>query len=103
MIAIKLQRRLGAGAAGAHDGAHAAGRFADQPEAIAADMIHVRIDSGDRRRHGDHRLDGVAALGQDGAAVLDGCGVRRADDAAAVSGGVEIHVVLMPIRLRMAP
>ncbi len=90
-IAIKLPRRFRSGAAGAHDGAHAAGRLADQPEAVAADVVHVRIDRGDRRGHRDHRLDGVAAFGQDGAAVLDGCGMRRADDAAAMSGGVEVH------------
>jgi hypothetical protein len=92
-IAIKLQRRFRAGAARAHDGTHAARRFADQPEAVAADMVHVRIDRGNRGRHRDHRLDGVAAFGQDGAAVLDRGRVRGGDDAAAMAGGVEVHGV----------
>src|SRR5664280_1081128 len=81
------------GAARAHDGAHAAGRFADQPEAVAADMVHVRIDRGDRGGHREHRLDGVAAFGEDDAAVLDRGGMRRTDDAAAMSGAVESHGV----------
>ncbi len=93
-IAIMLDRRFRAGAARAHDGAHAARRLADQPEAVAADMVHVRIDRGDARGHGDHRLDGVAAFGQDRAAVLDGGGMRRADDAAAMSGGVKVHALM---------
>jgi hypothetical protein len=92
-VAIKLQRRLGASAPRAHDGAHAAGGLADQPEAVAADMVHVRIDRGDRRGHRDHRLDGVAAFGQDGAAVLDRGGVRGGDDAAAMAGAVQVHGV----------
>src|SRR5664280_1291907 len=80
-------------AARAHDGAHAAGRFADQPEAVAADMVHVRIDRGDRGGHREHRLDGVAAFGEDDAAVLDRGGMRRTDDAATMSGAVESHGV----------
>ncbi len=40
--------------------------------------IHVRIDGGDRRRHRQHRLDGVAAFRENGAAVLDRLGMRRA-------------------------
>ena len=69
--------------------AHAAVGLADQPEAVAADMIHVRIDRRDRGGHGDHRLDGIAAFGENGAAVLDGGAMRRADDAAAMAGGVQ--------------
>ena len=57
-------------------------------------MVHVRIDRGDARGHGDHRLDGVAAFGQNGAAVLDGGGMRRTDDAAAMSGGVKVHAFM---------
>ncbi len=54
-------------------------------------MVHVRIDGGDARGHGEHRLDGIAAFGEDGAAVLDSGQMRRADDAAAMSGGVQRH------------
>ena len=88
---IKRDCCLGAGAPGAHQRAHAAGRLAEQPKAVAADMVHVRIDGGNRGSHRQHRLDGVAALGEDGAAVLDGGGMRRADDAVAMAGGVEGH------------
>ena len=90
-VAIKPRRCFGAGAAGAHDGAHAARRLADQPEAVAADVVHVRIDRGNRRRHRQHGLDGVAAFGEDGAAVLDRGGMRGGNDAAAVAGGVQVH------------
>jgi hypothetical protein len=34
-------------------------------------VIHVRIDRGDRGGHRQHRLDGVAAFGQNRAAVFD--------------------------------
>ena len=54
-------------------------------------MVHVRIDRGNRGRHGEHRLDGVAAFGEDGAAVLDRGRMRGGDDAAAVAGGVQGH------------
>ena len=90
-VAIKPRCRFRAGGPCPHDGAHAAGGLADQPEAVAADVVHVRIDRGDRGGHREHRLDGVAAFGQDGAAVLDRGGMRRANDAAAMSGGVEVH------------
>src|SRR5690606_21550139 len=91
IVAVEPRRGVGAGAAGSHDGAHAAGTLADQPEAVAAGVVHVRIDGGDGGRHGDHGLDGVAAFGQNGAPVLDGEGMRGADDAAPVAGGVEVH------------
>src|SRR6185437_3787696 len=92
-ITIKPWRRPGAGPSRPHDRAHAARRLADQPEAVAADMVHVRIDGGDGGRHGDHRLDGVAAFGEDGAAVLDRGAMWRADNASAVTGGVEGHAI----------
>src|SRR5450631_2811829 len=90
-IAIKPRRRLGAGAARALDGAHAAGRLADQPEAVAADVVRVRIDRGNPRGHRQHRFDGVAAFGEDGAAVLYRGGMRRTDDAAAMAGAMQVH------------
>ena len=54
-------------------------------------MIHVRIDGGDGGGHGQHRLDGIAAFGQHLPPGFDGRGVRRADDAPAVTGCVQIH------------
>ncbi len=89
--AIKLRRRLGTGGSRAHQCAHAAGRLSDQPEAVAANMVHVRIDGGDARCHGEHRLDGVAPLGKDRAAIFDGGAMRGSDNAAAMSGTVQIH------------
>ena len=90
-VAIEADGGLRAGAARGHQRAHAAVGFADQPETVAADVIHVRIDGGDRRSHGDHGLDGVAAFGEDGTAVFDGDVMRRGDDAAAVAGTMQIH------------
>ena len=54
-------------------------------------MVHVRIDRGDRGRHRQHGLDGIAAFGQNRAAVLDGGRMRRGNDAAAMAGGVQVH------------
>ena len=43
-----------------------------------------------RRRHRDHGFERVAALAQDRAAGLGRGGMRRGDDAAAMSGGVQL-------------
>ena len=51
-------------------------------------MVHVRVNGRDGRGHGQHGFDRIAALGEDGAAGLDGGKVRRADDAAAMAGAV---------------
>jgi hypothetical protein len=40
-------------------------RKTDQPKSIAPDMIHVRVDDGDHRRHRHHGFERIAALGQD--------------------------------------
>jgi len=40
--------------------------------------------------HGHHGFDRVAAFGEDGAAGFDGSRVRRADDAAAMAGAVQV-------------
>ena len=61
-----------------------------EPKAVAAEMVHVRVDRRDRRRHRHHGFDRVAALGEDRAAGFDGGEVRRADDAAAMAGAVQI-------------
>ena len=63
--AVALDRRPCAGEPAGLDGPHAALGFVDQPETVAADAVHVRIDDGDRRGHREHGLDGVAALGDD--------------------------------------
>jgi len=90
-VAIKLAAGIGAGAARGHECAHTSGRLAHQPEAVAADVVHVRIDRGDHRRHRHHGFERVAALGQHRAPGLDGGGMRRADHALAMSGSVEVH------------
>ena len=64
-------------------------RLAHQPEAVAADMIHVRIDGRDRRRHRDHGLDRVAAIGKHLPPGLRRCVMRRRGDAAAMPGGMK--------------
>ena len=53
-------------------------------------MVHVRVDGGDRRGHRHHRFQRVAALGENRAAGLHGAMMRRADDAAAMTGAVQI-------------
>ena len=68
VLAIEFRPRVLAGAARRHQRAHAPRRLAHQPEAVAADAVHVRIDDGDRRRHRDHRLERIAAFGEHGAA-----------------------------------
>ena len=57
-------------------------RGEDQPEAVTADAIHVRVDDGDRRRGGDGGVHGVAATAEDGAAGLGGEPMGRGDHAA---------------------
>jgi hypothetical protein len=100
VVAIKLRPRVAARRAGRHDGAHAAGLLADQPKPVAAEMVHVRVNGGDGRGHGHHGFDRVAAFGEDGAAGFDGGRMRRADDAAAMAGAVQVgHAAAKP-RLR---
>jgi hypothetical protein len=41
-------------------------RTRDQPEAVAADAVHMRIHDSNGRGSGDHRFDCVAAFAQDG-------------------------------------
>ena len=91
VIAIEIDAGTGAGAASAHQSMDAAIRLSHQPETIAADVIHVRVDGRNGGRHGDHGFERVAALGQDRATGLGGGVMRGGDDAAAMSGGVKIH------------
>ena len=95
VFAVKLRPRVLAGAAPSHQRADAARRLAEEPEAVAADTVHVRITHRDRRRHRDHRFERIAALGEHGAPCFGGRAMRRADDAAAMSGGVEVHQILL--------
>ncbi len=92
---LVLAVELGSGACARRttslDRTHAAAPFADQPEPVAADMVHVRVDRRDRRRHGNHGFDRVAALGQDRAPGFRRRMMRRRDDAAAMAGAVQVH------------
>ena len=60
-----------------------------QPEAVAADRVHMRVDDGDRRGHRDHRLDGVAALGENGATGFGREMMGRGDRSRAEDGRVD--------------
>jgi hypothetical protein len=51
----------------------------------------VRIDGCDSGRHCDHGLQRVAVIGEHRASRFDRSFVRRSDDAAAMTGGVEVH------------
>ena len=74
-----------------HDRTQASVWKTDQPKAVAADVSHVRINDGDHRRHRDHRFEGVASLGEDRPAGFHGFMVWRADDAAAMTGSMQLH------------
>ncbi len=91
VLAVELQRRPRTGTAHGDERAHAAGRLADEPDTVAADMVHMRIDHRNGRCHCDHGLDGVAALGKRHAPGFDGRLVRGADDPLAMPAGVQIH------------
>ena len=81
-LPIAFAGGAGAGRPAGFDVSDAAARLVDQPEAVAADGVHVGVDDGDRGGHADHRLDGVAAGGEDGAAGLGGRRVRGGDGGA---------------------
>jgi len=61
-------------------------------ETISADVIHMRIDGGDSRRHGHHRLQRIAAFCQQTPSDFSHSVMRGGSDAAAMSGGVESHL-----------
>ena len=84
-IAIEPWCRLGACPPGAHQRPDAAGRLPDQPETVATNVVHVRIDRRDGSGHCEHRLDGIAAFGEDRAPVLNGGRMRRGHNAAAMA------------------
>ena len=77
LFAIARDRCLRARASASLDDAHAPPRVGDQPEAVSTERVHMRIDDRDGRRHGEHRLDGVAALGHHGAPALGRKPMRR--------------------------
>jgi hypothetical protein len=51
----------------------------------------MRVDGRDRGRHGDHRFQRVAAFGENRAPGFGGSVMGSGNDAAPMSGGVEIH------------
>ncbi len=88
---VKLDACVGAGGARAHDGADAARRLANKEEAVAADVVHVRIDGRDRRRHDHHGFERITAFGEDQPAGFGSGPMRDGNDAATISGGIERH------------
>ena len=76
LAAIVFDRGERAGRAAGFDAVEPAAGLMNQPEAIAADAVHMRVDHGDRRRHRDHGLDGVAAFGENGPACFGGKPMR---------------------------
>ena len=78
-IAIGRNRRPRASEAAGLDHAHAAARFADRPESIAADPVHMRVDDRDCGCHGEHGLDRIAAFGEYRLAGARGVDMRRGD------------------------
>ena len=90
MLAVELAPRIGAGAAGGDQRAQMPRRLAHEPNAVAAQLRHVRINRGDRRRHCDRGLERVAAFGEQHAPSFDRGVVRGGHNATTMSGGVEI-------------
>ena len=78
---IQVRRHASPGCATGIDRTHGLARRMQQPEAIAADAGHVRIDHGQCRGNGNRRFDGVTALAQDIEAGLC-CQRMRGDDGA---------------------
>ena len=56
--------------------------FADEPEVVTAEAVHVRVNDGNRRGSCDHGLDSVTAISKNREAGL-GCKVVGRDDHAA--------------------
>jgi hypothetical protein len=63
-LAIAGNRRQGPGRATGLDRVHPIAWLTDEPESIATDRVHVRVDDRYRRGHCDHGLEGVSALGK---------------------------------------
>jgi hypothetical protein len=61
---VKLRPSGGDRRAASVDADRFAARLGQNPEAVAADRVHVRIDHGNGGGHGDHGLGGAAALAQ---------------------------------------
>ena len=74
------QRR---GAAAGVNGGWRAARFVNQPEIIAAETAHVRVDDRNRARRRNHGFDGIAAVAQNPCAGL-GREVVRGDNHTAI-------------------
>ena len=79
------------GAAGAVDALRRASRLGDEHEGVAADPGHVRVDHGDRRGGGDHRLDRVAAGAKHLGARLGRRPMRGGDHALLADDGLRHH------------
>ena len=80
---VRVEIGAGRRAPGRVEGEQAArARVVDQPEVVAADPVHVRIDDGDGGGRGEGRVEGVAAAREDGAARLGGQMMGRGHEAA---------------------
>jgi hypothetical protein len=77
LAGIEIQRRQRTGRAAGVDRHRIALRRHNQPEAVAADAVHVRINHGDGGGGGDHCLNGVAARAQYRQRAFTGEMVRR--------------------------
>ncbi len=92
MARLGVERGIGA-PGGRTAGVDAHGRLSrlgDQPEVVAAQSVHMRIDHGDGGRRGDHGFDGVAAVLQYTQPCL-GCQMMGGGDHAASGGRREDH------------
>ena len=83
VLGVEFRRGFLRGAAAGVDGDHVLAGDGDEPEAVAADGGHVRIDDRQRRRHGDGGFEGGAVLAQHAQARFAGEMMRRRNHAAA--------------------
>jgi len=88
-LTIQLERGATAGTAACIDSDWCSRGRNDQPEAVSADAVHVRVDNGNRRGRGDHRFDRVAAFAQDRDSGLRRKGVRSNCDTVRGVGRVQ--------------
>ena len=89
-VTVKLDRYISASRPTSLNADWRSLRLYDEPEAIAADAVHMRIDDGDRCSGSHHRLDGISTLAQHANSGLRRQVVWRTDHAAECCGSMPV-------------
>ncbi|MNG95662.1 hypothetical protein D3C79_547040 [compost metagenome] len=74
---VEIQRSQGTGGTAGVNRDRIALRRNNQPETVAPQAVHVRVNHRDSGGRGDHRLNGVAAFAQDRQRAFAGEVMRR--------------------------